>query len=228
MASVPLGQVNAPQPGPALLDAVREQGSASHPYNSSPELLSGPAASRNLADAIHFLCALHGRHPGVVELAAMRTFEPAARPWLAETAEAFARERGYLARLAVQAGRCRRPRAPAARRRWRCSATRSYPGPSGAARLRESARRGAADWGVVEGVDCAATRFGMTRRPPGARRGGFESRVSRHRRPAARRARSVRRRSRCDPASRACGTFSPVRAHAARADRRSRAGSWGA
>ena len=93
MASVPLGQVNAPQPGPALLAAVRDHGSASHPYPSSPQLLSGPAASRNLADAIHFLCALHGRHPGVIELVAARNVEPGARLWLSETAEAYGRER---------------------------------------------------------------------------------------------------------------------------------------
>jgi hypothetical protein len=169
MASVPLGQVNAPQPGPALLDAVREQGSASHPYNSSPELLSGPAASRNLADAIHFLCALHGRHPGVVELAAMRTFEPAARPWLAETAEAFARERGYLARLAVAAGPV--PATPGVGSEAAVAMQRNA-----IITLAQSERRGcgigaaaaiAADWTVIRQVmDQAAARFGMNPAQP--------------------------------------------------------------
>ena len=169
MASVPLGQVNAPQPGPALLVAVREQGSASHPYNSSPELLSGPTASRNLADAIHFLCALHGRHPGVVELVAMRTVDPAARAWLAETAEAFARERGYLARLAVQAGPV--PATPGAGSVAAVAMQRNA-----IITLAQSERRGcaigaaaavAADWSVVRKVmDCAATRFGMAPAQP--------------------------------------------------------------
>lgn len=162
MASVPLGQVDAPQPGPALLDAVRQQGSASHAYTSGAELLSGPAASRNLADAIHFLCALHGRHPGLIELVAMRTVEPAARGWLGETAEAFSRERAYLARLSVQAGPV--PATPGGGSEAAVAMQRNA-----IMTLAQSERRGcavgaamavAAEWGVVRAVlDCAATRF---------------------------------------------------------------------
>ena len=58
----------------------------------------------NLADAIHFLCALHGRHPGVVDLAAARIVDPAGRAWLASAAEGAAVERALLTRLAVAAG----------------------------------------------------------------------------------------------------------------------------
>jgi hypothetical protein len=169
MASVPLGQVNAPQPGPALLAAVRDQGSASHSYTSSPQLLSGPSAARNLADAIHFLCALHGRHPGVIELVAMRTVEPGARAWLSETAQAFARERGYLASLAVQAGPV--PATPGVGSEAAVSMQRNA-----VMTLAQSERRGcaigaalavAADWTVVRQVlDCAAVRFGMNAPAP--------------------------------------------------------------
>ncbi|HEX8193114.1 MAG TPA: hypothetical protein VF552_09455 [Allosphingosinicella sp.] len=89
----------------ALLDAcIAGHGSALHPYFASEELLRGPHAARNLADAVHFLCMLHGRHPGVIDFAAGRTDEPAAKTWLARSAEAFAAERLYLTRLAVAAG----------------------------------------------------------------------------------------------------------------------------
>ncbi|HEY0013749.1 MAG TPA: hypothetical protein VGB79_12960 [Allosphingosinicella sp.] len=89
----------------ALLDAcIASHGSALHIYFGSEELLRGPHAARNLADAVHFLCMLHGRYPGVIDLAAGRDDEPAARDWLALSAEGFAAERLYLTRLAVAAG----------------------------------------------------------------------------------------------------------------------------
>ncbi|MBR0551488.1 DUF6975 family protein [Stakelama marina] len=59
---------------------------------------------RDLADAVHFLCVLHGRHPGVIELAANHSGTDAAQGWLSVAADAFAQERGYLATLAAAAG----------------------------------------------------------------------------------------------------------------------------
>ena len=90
--------------GSLLAACVDGHGSATHPYFGSQALLSGPEASRNLADAIHFLCALHGRHPGVVDHAASRTVDPAGRIWLATAAQAAAAERALLTRLVVAAG----------------------------------------------------------------------------------------------------------------------------
>ena len=90
--------------GSLLADCVAEHGSATHPWFGSHALLSGPEASRNLADAIHFLCALHGRHPGVIDHAAARTVDPDARAWLNAAAAAAAQERTLLTRLAVAAG----------------------------------------------------------------------------------------------------------------------------
>ena len=104
MASVHVGQVSAPLAGPNLLGCVRDNGSASHPFPASESLAAGPGAARNLADAIHFICALHGRHPSVIELVAARNVDPSARGWLTEAAAAFSRERAFLARLAVEAG----------------------------------------------------------------------------------------------------------------------------
>ena len=83
MASALGGQRGAAR-GRAIssLACVAEHGSATHPWFGSESLKSGPEAARNLADAVHFLCALHGRHPGIVDLAAGRAIEPAARDWL--------------------------------------------------------------------------------------------------------------------------------------------------
>lgn len=90
--------------GSLLAACVADHGSATHPWFGSDALLKGPEASRNLADAIHFLCALHGRHPGVVDHAASRTVEPSARAWLQAATAAAAAERTLLTRLAVAAG----------------------------------------------------------------------------------------------------------------------------
>jgi hypothetical protein len=164
MASVPVGQQSVPQAGAVLLACVRDNGSASHPYAASGALLNGSAASANLADAIHFLCALHGRYPGVIELVAARTVEPAARRWLSEAAEAFSRERAYLARLAVAAGHV--PPTPGAGSESAIAMQRNA-----IMTLAQSERRGcaigaalavAADWAPVRVVlDGAAARFGV-------------------------------------------------------------------
>ena len=104
MASVSAGEAGKARIG-ALLDAcIASHGSAQHPYFASAELLRGTFAARNLADAAHFLCTLHGRHPGIVDHAAERTSELAARDWLEHNASAFADERAFLTRLAVAAG----------------------------------------------------------------------------------------------------------------------------
>ena len=89
----------------ALLEsALAAHGSGAHRYLLSDDLLRGPDAARNLADAVHFLCTLHGRHPSVIDLAADRTVDPETRAWLIASSEGFAAERQYLAALAVAAG----------------------------------------------------------------------------------------------------------------------------
>src|SRR3546814_18476999 len=47
---------------------------------------------------------LHGRHPGVIDHAAMRTAHNDARGWLIQAADGFADERTYLTQIAVAAG----------------------------------------------------------------------------------------------------------------------------
>jgi hypothetical protein len=170
MASVPLEQVSAspriaPASASALLSVVRENGSASHPYTTSEKLLCGPHAQRNLADAVHLLCGLHGRYPSLVELVASRNIEPAARAWLAEASEVLARERTYLARLTVEAGPV--PSTPGAGSEAAVAMQRNA-----LTTLAVSERRGCPlgaafalvlDWAVVRNVlDAAAQRFGRT------------------------------------------------------------------
>lgn len=104
MASVSVAKAEGAGTGARLSACVAEHGSAAHPYFVSETLVSGPDSARNLADAVHFLCALHGRHPGVIDLAAGRASESEARAWLNAASEAMAVERLYLTRLAVAVG----------------------------------------------------------------------------------------------------------------------------
>ncbi len=87
-----------------LVTLVEADGASAHAYLRDPALLIGREAVRNLADAAHYLCMLHGRFPGVIDHAAACTPHPAAQGWLAAAAEAFGAERALLTRLAVAAG----------------------------------------------------------------------------------------------------------------------------
>ncbi|MBA4748653.1 MAG: hypothetical protein H2056_08070 [Sphingopyxis sp.] len=88
-----------------MLDAlVANDGTGAHPYVKSGKLSDGPAAMRNLADAVHFLCVLHGRHPGIVDHAARKAVDPDARQWLDQAADAFSGERALLGKIAAAVG----------------------------------------------------------------------------------------------------------------------------
>ena len=167
MASHPIGLRQEARSGCLLLDCVDDHGSRSHAYPASELLLASPTAPHNLADAIHFLCALHGQYPSLVELVAARTIDPPSRAWLAEAGDSFSRERAFLARLAVEAGPI--PPTRGSGSEAAIAATRHA-----LATLAKSERRGcsvgaalavAADWAVIRTVlDTAADRFGVT--PP--------------------------------------------------------------
>ena len=104
MVSASVGQLGRARTGSALLGCVAEHGSGSHDYPLSEALLKGPHAARNLSDAVHFLCMLHGRQPGVIDHAANRSVEPAARALFNAAIDQFGIERAILTRLAVAAG----------------------------------------------------------------------------------------------------------------------------
>lgn len=81
---------------------VAVDGTAAHPVART---LSQPTASmRDVADAIHGFCMLHGRHPGAVDHAAAANADSLADAWLTEAAIAFTSERAYLAQLTAAAG----------------------------------------------------------------------------------------------------------------------------
>jgi hypothetical protein len=86
---------------------VAADGTAGHAHASSARAGIGRDAVLtlpDLADAAHYLCLLHGRHPGVIDHAATRSADNAARAWLVQAADAFARERAYLAQVTVAVG----------------------------------------------------------------------------------------------------------------------------
>lgn len=77
-------------------------GSHAHPWLQ--KLARSPEPLRDLADAAHHLCLLHGRHPGVVDHALEHAHLPLERDWLEAAAEAFVAERAWLVRLVSAAG----------------------------------------------------------------------------------------------------------------------------
>ncbi len=82
-------------------------GSAAHPHVQMLIAAAGNPGARpmaSLADAVHYLCLLHGRFPGVIDHAATRSADNAARHWLVQACEAFADERAYLTRVTVALG----------------------------------------------------------------------------------------------------------------------------
>jgi hypothetical protein len=134
-------------------------------------LLHGPEAARNLSDAVHFICMLHGRHPGVVDHASNRCVDTAARLWLEASATAFAAERDFLTRLAAAAGPIPSTPGGAATESTVLSQRHAIE------MLAQSERNGCAvgaaiavilDWSAVRPVlDAAARRFGADATAPG-------------------------------------------------------------
>lgn len=88
----------------AQLARVAAQGTARHPHLLALLEGTGPHGGRDLADAVHLLCSLHGRYPGLVELALQRCPAGEVRDWLSRASEAFERERLYLVRLTAAVG----------------------------------------------------------------------------------------------------------------------------
>jgi hypothetical protein len=79
-------------------------------HGERPDLRSSAKTARAalLADIAHFMNISHGRHPGVVDHAAHKIVDDAARKWLIRAIDGMAAERGYLNELTVTAGPIRR------------------------------------------------------------------------------------------------------------------------
>lgn len=79
-------------------------GCARHPYLDALLANATYTAARDLADAVHLLCGLHGRYPGLLDLALQASTPGTARDWLSEASDSFERERLYLVRLTSAIG----------------------------------------------------------------------------------------------------------------------------
>ena len=86
------------------LARVAGDGCARHPYLNTLLETSGRDAGRDLSDAVHLLCGLHGRYPGLIELALQHCPAGPAQSWLSRASEAFERERLYVVRLTSAVG----------------------------------------------------------------------------------------------------------------------------
>ena len=88
----------------AQLARVAGEGSARHNYLSTLLEASGRHSGRDLADAVHLLCSLHGRYPGLIEIALQRCPKGSVQGWLSRASDAFERERLYVVRLTSAVG----------------------------------------------------------------------------------------------------------------------------
>jgi hypothetical protein len=88
----------------AQLARVAGEGCARHPHLAALVEGTGQHLARDIADSVHLLCSVHGRHPGLVELALELCPDGPARPWLDRAAAGFERERLYLVRLTAAVG----------------------------------------------------------------------------------------------------------------------------
>jgi hypothetical protein len=104
MAINPAADRTAVGAAQSQLARVADGGSARHPHLLALVEGAGPHAGRDLADAVHLLCSVHGRFPGLVEQALSGAPGGPARPWLERAAEAFERERHFLVRLTSAVG----------------------------------------------------------------------------------------------------------------------------
>lgn len=77
-------------------------GCASHPQ--IVRLTAPDCAGRDLADAVHVLCAVHGRTGNLFDAAARNAGATAAPSWITDSSAAYAGERAYLASLTAAVG----------------------------------------------------------------------------------------------------------------------------
>ena len=142
-----------------------ETGLAGHRHALCLAGASGPQAARDLADAVHLLCSLYGRHPGLIELALNHCADGAARDWLVAASAGFERERLYLVRLTAAVGPL--PSTPGSAETESVLGQQRHATETLALSERCGCALGAttalvADWGAIRGVlDRAADRMGV-------------------------------------------------------------------
>lgn len=88
----------------AHLARVAGDGSARHAHLAALIEASDRHSARDIADAVHLLCSIHGAHPGLVEQSLALSPNGPAQQWLGRAADGFERERLYLVRLTAAVG----------------------------------------------------------------------------------------------------------------------------
>jgi len=88
----------------AQLARVAGEGCARHSHLTALLEGAGRHSGRDMADAVHLLCSLHGRYPGLIEIALQRCPKGPVHEWLGRASDAFERERLYLVRLTSAVG----------------------------------------------------------------------------------------------------------------------------
>jgi hypothetical protein len=147
------------------LDRVRDRGSANHAHLECLASGQSPHLARDLADAVHLLCQLYGRHPGLLERARNAATEPGWRDWLASVSDGFERERLYLVRLTAAVGP--QPSTPGAAETEASLVAQRHALETLAGSERQGCALGAitallADWQALRGLlDRAASRAGV-------------------------------------------------------------------
>ena len=86
------------------LARVAGEGCARHSHLNALLDAVGPHTGRDLSDTVHLLCSLHGRYPGLIEVALQRCPDGPIQSWLSRASEGFERERLYLVRLTAAVG----------------------------------------------------------------------------------------------------------------------------
>ncbi|WP_375398308.1 DUF6975 family protein [uncultured Sphingomonas sp.] len=147
----------------ALVALVDADGGERHDFVAA--MRARQAATSDLADTVHLLCALHGRHPGLIDHAAAHCRDERIASWLRDAAATFAGERAFLARLTAAAGPI-----PSTPGQAECEAAVAVQRHA-LDMLAQSDRNGTAvgavfalllDWRAIRGVlDAAATRAGL-------------------------------------------------------------------
>lgn len=151
--------------------AAFAEAEGSHRHAMIPKLCEIATPPRDVADAVHTLCMLHGRYPGIIDHAAQRNPMAGTEGWFEVASEGFASERALLAGLVSAAGPL--PSTPGQADSEAAIAAQRHALEMLAQSDRPGCAIGAAiavviEWQTIRLVlDAAAARFGVTA-PPGS------------------------------------------------------------
>lgn len=166
--SITPATANAPDCWGELALRVDMDGSARHPHVR--RLTGRSPGARDLSDAVHAVCAIHGAHPGAIDCARARNAQPHLDSWLHEAVTGFALERAYLAALVAAAGPL--PSTPGQAETVAALVQQRHTIGALAASERVGCSAGGVvalllDWPAIRAVlDAAAKRFALDQSPP--------------------------------------------------------------